>query len=97
MKAISAAIGAILILTGAASSAYAQPYGGYDRGGRDRDYGERDRDYRGGGRDRDRGFDEREYLRCHPDVRRAVMRGEMESGFDHYRRHGRREGRRLSC
>jgi hypothetical protein len=26
-----------------------------------------------------------------------VMRGEMESGFDHYRRHGRREGRRLSC
>ncbi|MBX9931364.1 MAG: hypothetical protein K2Y56_07475 [Methylobacterium sp.] len=42
-------------------------------------------------------FDEDEYLRCHPDVRRAVERGEMKSGKFHYRQFGRREGRRLTC
>ncbi|GJD97934.1 hypothetical protein [Methylobacterium iners] len=65
--------------------------GGY----RDRDagYGERGRGYGA----RQYGFDESEYLRCNPDVRRAVNRGQMESGAAHYRVFGRREGRRLSC
>ncbi|GJD52200.1 hypothetical protein OPKNFCMD_4962 [Methylobacterium crusticola] len=63
-------------------------------------YGERDPGYRergSGSRGREAGFDEREYLRCNPDVRRAVDRGQMESGFVHYRTFGRREGRRLNC
>lgn len=64
-----------------AGTASAQPWGG-------REYGYRDRGY---------GFDESEYLRCNPDVRRAVMRGQMESGSTHYQVFGRREGRRLSC
>jgi hypothetical protein len=42
-------------------------------------------------------FDEDEYLRCNRDVRRAVMRGEFESGLEHFQRHGRREARRLTC
>jgi hypothetical protein len=77
-------------------------YGSRDRGERSGDrresygerggYGERDRGYRGGG-----GFDEAEYLRCNPDVRRAVSRGQMESAAAHYRVFGRREGRRLTC
>ncbi|MDR7039401.1 MULTISPECIES: hypothetical protein [Methylobacterium] len=85
-------------------------YGYRDRdyGSRDRDYGGRDRDY--GYRDRDEGyrdrgprsrgdsaFNEREYLRCNPDVRRAVERGKMESGLLHWQVHGQREGRRLRC
>lgn len=57
------------------------------------------------GRERSRGsqeepeaaFDEDEYLRCNPDVARAVKRGEMASGYLHYRTFGRREGRRLTC
>jgi len=63
---------------------------GYDdRGGYDdrRDYGRR------GGY----GFDAAEYLRCNPDVRRAIQKGQMESAEAHYRVFGRREGRRLSC
>lgn len=89
--------------------AVAQPYGGrdygyesrdYDRGDRyrDRDRGYEDREYRG--RERNRGdyaFDEREYLRCNPDVRRAVVNGQVTSGLAHYRTFGRRENRRLSC
>ena len=51
----------------------------------------RDRDY---GR---RGFNEREYLHCHRDVRAAVRRGELSSGWEHYVRFGRREGRQLYC
>ena len=43
------------------------------------------------------GFNEREYLRCNPDVRRAVRRGIVSSGRAHYRVNGRYEGRRLSC
>lgn len=84
---------------------------GYDRGeygSRDRDYDDRDRgDYRRDSRrDYDRGsrggrgdyaFDEREYLRCNPDVRRAVVNGQVESGLFHYRKVGRAEGRRLTC
>ena len=82
---------------------------GYDRGdyGRDRgDYGYRDRGDYGRDRDYDRGprggrgdyaFDEQEYLRCNPDVRRAVVNGQVPSGLAHYRKFGIREGRRLSC
>jgi hypothetical protein len=101
MKALCLIAAVGLSLTGPMSLAWAQPYGGGDYGYRDRDYG-RDRDY--DYRDRDSrprgrayGFDEREYLRCNPDVRRAVERGQMESGAAHYRVFGRREGRRLSC
>jgi hypothetical protein len=60
---------------------------------REREYGERGRGYR----ERDTGFDEREYLRCNPDVARAISRGQMQSGAIHYQGYGRREGRRLSC
>lgn len=81
-------------------------YGEAERGGyRARDYGDRARDY--GYRQRndeyDRygrrqyGFDESQYLRCNPDVRRAIERGQMESAAAHYKVFGRREGRRLSC
>jgi hypothetical protein len=63
-----------------------------DRGyGDDRGRGRRDRE------EREPRFDEEEYLRCNPDVRRAVERGEMESGDFHYRTFGRRERRRLTC
>ena len=84
-----------------------------DDRGRDRDRrydGGRDRERRyddDGDRRQERGrgqreepearFDEDEYLRCHPDVRRAVERGDMTSGAFHYRTFGRREGRRLTC
>ncbi|GJE57762.1 hypothetical protein [Methylobacterium thuringiense] len=94
------AIGAIMIVP-----ASSQPYGGrdYDRDGREDGYRQRDRGYDDrddDNRDRRRsgyGFDEGEYLRCNPDVRRAVRNGTMESGAVHYRVFGRREGRRLSC
>ena len=62
-------------------------YGGGYGGGPDR----------GPQRERGYAFDEGEYLRCNPDVRRAIRNGEMESAMAHYQRHGRREGRRLSC
>jgi hypothetical protein len=68
-------------------------YGERGRGYREREYGERGRGYR----ERGSGFDEREYLRCNPDVARAISRGQMQSGFIHYQGYGRREGRRLSC
>lgn len=77
-------------------------YGRRDDYRRDRDYGSRDRDRDYG--DRDRGaprgaaaFNEREYLRCNPDVARAVLAGKMESGYKHFQVHGFREGRKLSC
>ena len=108
MKAFCAVAVIGLTLAAAIGSASAQPYGrGYDyeeRGPRyrDRDYQERGPRYRGRDyEDRERGprrgggefsFDEREYLRCNPDVRAAVARGQFPSGFDHYRGHGRREG-----
>jgi hypothetical protein len=60
---------------------------------RERESGERGRGYR----ERDTGFNEREYLRCNPDVARAISRGQMQSGFMHYQGYGRREGRRVSC
>jgi hypothetical protein len=69
--------------------------GGYrdDRGGDGYSgRGDYDRAGRGGG-----GFDSEEYMRCNPDVRRAVRTGQLSSAADHYRVFGRREGRRLSC
>ena len=113
MKAVCAILTAGLSFTASVGPALAQPYDyrDYDYGYRQRDYDYRDRyDYRDDYRDRydyrDRGpryrnrayaFDEREYLRCNPDVRRAVRRGEFESGLQHCLRFGRREGRDLSC
>lgn len=110
MKTLYAAMAVGLTLIGPASAqpyggrdyGYGRDYGGRDDGYRDRDRGDRDRDYddrdRGrGSRDRGFAFDEREYLRCNPDVRRAISNGQMESGAAHYRVFGRREGRRLSC
>lgn len=65
---------------------------------RGRSYDDDDRERgRGNREDREAGFEEDEYLRCHPDVRRAVERGEMKSGEFHYKTFGRREGRRLTC
>ena len=107
MKAIYAVAAVGLGLMGSIASVSAQPYGsrdyGYEErgrgyGGRDYDDEDRGRGYggRGYGR-RDYGFDEREYLRCNPDVLRAVRRGQMESGAAHYQTFGRRERRSLSC
>ncbi|MCF4128858.1 hypothetical protein [Methylobacterium sp. SyP6R] len=75
-------------------------YGRRDDYRRDRDYGsrDRDRDYRDQGPPRGAAaFNEREYLRCNPDVARAVLAGKMESGYKHFQVHGFREGRKLSC
>jgi hypothetical protein len=99
MKRFCAIAALGLGLIGAIGAASAQPYGGPGYGDRDRGYG-RDRDYEERGprrRDREYGFDERDYLRCNPDVRRAVMSGEFRSGAQHYQLHGQRERRRLSC
>lgn len=41
-------------------------------------------------------FNEAIYLRLHPDVRLDVERGNWESGWAHYEKHGRAEGRRTS-
>ncbi len=38
-------------------------------------------------------FDEAGYLRLHPGLRDAIAAGIVESGWDHYDKHGRREGR----
>ncbi|GJE50808.1 hypothetical protein GOFOIKOB_3861 [Methylobacterium tardum] len=109
MKAFLAAAAVSLGVLGVVGPVAAQPrpdyddYGYRDRGYRDRDRGDyesRDRGYRDRDDYRGRanyGFDEREYLRCNPDVRRAIANGQMESGAAHYRVFGRREGRRLSC
>ncbi|SDN44671.1 hypothetical protein SAMN05216360_108165 [Methylobacterium phyllostachyos] len=107
MKALLTAAAVSIGILGVVGPVTAQPrpyddgYGYRDRGYRDRDYDDRDRGYR----DRDDyrggraayGFDEREYLRCNPDVRRAIANGQMESGAAHWRVFGRKEGRRLSC
>lgn len=107
MKTLCTIVAAGLSLVGAISSVSAQPYGGRDygydrrddgyrdRGDYDRDRGFRDRDF--GERDRRVGFNEREYLRCNPDVLRAVRNGTMESGLVHFQTFGRRERRRLQC
>ena len=95
-------------LAGSIGLASAQPYGGYGGQGygpgRGYEYEERGPRYRereeygsrrggGGGY----AFDEGEYLRCNPDVRRAVRSGQMASGAAHYQEYGRRERRALSC
>lgn len=101
---LALAVGATLL--GSVATAPAQRYYQQDddeddgppmrgRGG----YEYQQRDYapqrgRGGG---GYGFSESEYLKCNPDVRRSVQRGETVSGAEHYRIYGRREGRRLSC
>jgi hypothetical protein len=108
MKALFAVAAIGISLMASVGSASAQRYGGpgygydepeygyRDRGPRyrDRDYGYEERGPRG--RDRRYAFNEREYLRCNPDVWRAVRRGQT-SGLQHYLQFGRREGRRLSC
>ena len=102
MKALFSIAAVALSLVGSMGSASAQPYGdpyGY-RERRGYEYRERDYGYGGRGpryRDREYAFSEREYLRCNRDVLRAIYRGEFGSGFEHYQRHGRREGRRLRC
>lgn len=76
---------------------------GYDEDRDRQSSGRYDDDERG--RQRGRGsqeepnaeFDEDEYLRCNPDVRRAVERGEMASGEFHYRTFGRGEKRQFTC
>lgn len=86
MKALCTVVAVGLSLMGSVASVSAQPYGG-------RGYGYEDRGYGGRGY----GFNGREYLRCNPDVRRAVRRGTMPSAIYHFRHFGRREHRRLSC
>ncbi|GJD33784.1 hypothetical protein [Methylobacterium aerolatum] len=102
MKAICAVSFVVLGIAGSVSAATAQGYyggGGYEgRGYEGRGYGGGGYEDRGyGGRGYGGGFDERDYLRCNPDVLRAVRRGQFESGLHHYRTFGRRERRRLSC
>lgn len=107
MKAYCVIAAVAVSLGGAVGTAWAQPYyGGRDYDRRDRDYDYRDRGYDRRDRDyddRDRGyrgqvgFDEREYLRCNPDVARAVRNGQVPSGAAHYKVFGRKENRRLSC
>ncbi len=103
MKALYILAAAGLSLLGSLAPVSAQRYGDpySDYRGRDRSYGYGDRydDYEERPRYRERRvvFDEYEYLRCNRDVRRAVSRGEFESGLQHFQRHGRRENRRLSC
>ena len=105
MKAFCATAAVTLSLLGSMIPATAQ-YGGrhwererhYDysppRGGRDY-YGDRERGPRF--RDREYGFDEGAYLRCNPDVRAAVYRGQFQSGLHHYQAHGQRENRTFRC
>jgi hypothetical protein len=95
MKALCALAVIGLSLLGSFGLAYSQPYGGPGYGYRERDYDVyRDR---GRYRHRDYAFDEREYLRCNPDVLRAVRRGATPSGWAHYQMYGRYENRRLRC
>jgi len=68
-----------------------------DRGQRDwgRDHGRSDHRPRYGARAPT--FVEGAYLLCNRDVLAAVNRGDFTSGFEHYQKHGRREGRPLRC
>ena len=45
--------------------------------------------------DRDQ-FDETAYLRLYPDIAKAVAEGREASGWQHYNRHGRKEGRKIN-
>jgi hypothetical protein len=105
MKTLCAivAIGLMASMGSASAQRYGGPDYGYDDGYqyerrpryREPYYGYREPGppYRG----RAYAFHEGEYLRCNRDVLRAVRRGETESGWAHYLRFGRYEGRRLSC
>ena len=42
------------------------------------------------------GFDEAFYRRTYPDVEEAIREGRLESGWDHFVRHGNKEGRQAS-
>ncbi len=42
-------------------------------------------------------FDEQGYLRCYPDVARAVRLGQFPNGYAHYVMYGQREGRNPQC
>ncbi len=110
MRTLCALAAVGLTLMGSMGSVSAQGYGRPDYGYEQRDdyrggspryeprYQERDYDYRDRApqyREREVRFDEGWYLRCHPDVRRAVNQGRQASGWAHYQRHGQREGRRL--
>jgi len=111
MKTLCAILAASLSIISSVGPTSAQRYyesgPDYDYRYRQRDYDYRDRyddreryEYRDRGpryRNRAYAFDEREYLRCNPDVRRSVYRGEIASGAEHYLQFGRREGRALSC
>lgn len=65
-------------------AAYQQTYGGYGGGPPFTSVGP-------GGQQR--GWNEQAYLEANPDVAKAVNEGWMESGFAHYQKHGREEGR----
>ncbi len=41
-------------------------------------------------------FDEDAYLRLYPGIKDAIAAGTVDTAWDHYHRHGRREGRRLN-
>ena len=113
MKVISTTVLGLALLSGVApafAQPYGgRDYGSRDRGYGDRGYGDRgygERDRRDYDRDYDRGarggrgdyaFNEEEYLRCNPDVRRAVIGRAIKSGLEHYRKVGMAEGRKLSC
>ena len=43
-----------------------------------------------------RNFDEIDYLDLNPDVEAAVRRGQFQSGYEHWKKHGKQEGRPLS-
>jgi SAM-dependent methyltransferase len=38
-------------------------------------------------------FDELEYLNCYPDVAEAIKAGAFKNGYEHYKKHGKSEGR----
>jgi hypothetical protein len=108
MKTFCAVATRAVSLMGSLGSTYSQPYSGPGSGsGYGRDYERygpgsgsgygRDYEPRGPRYGRVGGFDEGEYLRCNPDVRRAVRRGEQPSGWVHYQRFGRYENRPLRC
>lgn len=105
MKAVCALAAVSLGLVSPTHSASAQP-GYWYREGPDYGYEERSPIYRERDdwyeeRPRYRGrriaFSEREYLRCNPDVRQAVRRGQFQSGWAHYQIYGQHEDRSLRC
>jgi hypothetical protein len=106
MKALWAFAAVGLSLVTPLGSASAQPREYWYRGSPDHGYEERGPRYRERDdwyeerpryRSRRFAFSEREYLRCNPDVRQAVRRGQFESGWAHYQIYGQHEDRSLRC